>query len=104
MDTVEEIHGLSVPGLADMDAARAEIRPFIRTTPIFERDDLPASLEPSGQVRTAASRGTSKHADFSSLLALIRRLALPVSPRSRQAIMLSLSPTRRCGWASRPRS
>ena len=41
MDAVEEIGGLGVPTLADIATTRAEIRPFIRTTPVFERDDLP---------------------------------------------------------------
>ena len=72
MDTVEEIGGLRVPDLADINATRAAIRPFIRRTPIFERDDLPGlpgtfqfKFELLQVAGTFKARGA-----FSSLLAL----------------------------------
>src|SRR4051812_23056738 len=73
MDTAEEIDGLRVPSLADIDATRAELRPFIQRTPIFERDDLPDLAGTGLQFKFELLQvaGTFKaRCAFSSLLAL----------------------------------
>jgi threonine dehydratase len=73
MDTLEQIDGLRVPDLADIDAARTELRPFLRTTPIFERDDLPELPGTRFQFKFELLQvsGTFKaRGAFSSLLAL----------------------------------
>jgi threonine dehydratase len=43
-DTIFEIAGIKVPDLQDIAAQRVALRPYVKTTPLFERDDLP-SLE-----------------------------------------------------------
>src|SRR4051794_12493443 len=73
MDTLEQIDGLRVPDLTDIAAARAELRPFVRTTPVFERDDLPQFPGTRVQFKFELLQvsGTFKaRGAFSSLLAL----------------------------------
>jgi threonine dehydratase len=39
-DSSTEIDGIKVPDLAEIAALRAELRPYVRTTPVFARDDI----------------------------------------------------------------
>lgn len=73
MDTLEQIDGLRVPDLADIEAARAALRPYVRVTPVFERDDLPplAGTRVNFKFELLQVSGTFKaRGAFSSLLAL----------------------------------
>jgi threonine dehydratase len=40
-DTLSEIDGIATPDLAAIGALRAELRPYLRVTPVLWRDDIP---------------------------------------------------------------
>ena len=86
MDTPQQIDDLPVPALADIEAARNVLRPYVRTTPVFERDDLPqlAAMRVQFKFELLQASGTFKaRGAFSSLLAL--------DPSTRQAGVTAIS-------------
>jgi threonine dehydratase len=42
MDSSTEIDGIKVPDIAAIGALRAELRAYVRSTPVFARDDIPS--------------------------------------------------------------
>ena len=40
-DSWTEIAGIKVPNIAEIGALRVELEPYVRTTPVFARDDIP---------------------------------------------------------------
>ena len=72
-DSVTEIAGIKVPGVADIAALRRELKPYVRTTPVFARDDLPSlegtRLEFKFELLQAAGTFKARGA-FSNMLAL----------------------------------
>ncbi len=40
-DSWTEIAGIKVPNIAEIAALRVELEPYVRTTPVFARDDIP---------------------------------------------------------------
>ncbi|MCW3475541.1 threonine/serine dehydratase [Limobrevibacterium gyesilva] len=72
-DTAHEIDGIAVPNLAAIAALRAELRPYVRTTPVFERDDIAPLAGTTLQFKfeLLQASGTFKaRGAFSNLLAL----------------------------------
>jgi len=72
-NTISEIDGIRVPDLAAIGTLRTALRPYIRTTPVFERDDLPTLGGTTVQFKFELLQvsGTFKaRGAFSNLLAL----------------------------------
>jgi threonine dehydratase len=70
---LDEIAGVACPQLADISAQRARLEPYIRTTPIFHRSDLPGLADTYVQFKLELFQvtGTFKaRGAFSNLLAL----------------------------------
>ncbi len=72
-DTLTEIAGIKVPGAAEIAALRAELKPYVRITPVFARADLPSlegtRLEFKFELLQAAGTFKARGA-FSNMLAL----------------------------------
>jgi len=69
----DEIAGVACPQLADIAVQRAQLKPYIRTTPIFNRPDLPGLADTFIQFKLELLQvtGTFKaRGAFSNLLAL----------------------------------
>src|SRR5690348_1917337 len=72
-DTTGEIDGIAVPDLGAIAALQAELLPYVRTTPVFERDDLPPLPGTTVQFKfeLLQASGTFKaRGAFANLLAL----------------------------------
>ncbi len=68
-----EIDGIPVPSLAAIAATRASLRPYVRTTPVFERDDIAAfdGTKVQFKLELLQASGTFKaRGAFSNMLAL----------------------------------
>ncbi len=72
-DSSTEIAGIKIPDIGEIAALRAELKPYVRTTPVFARDDIPPLAGSTLQFKFEQLQvgGTFKaRGAFSNMLAL----------------------------------